>query len=457
MYLNVLTGWLRDWAVALTLVRCTAWQLLDRNCWPDFSAHYASCCQEAVPCSFVPRCAVWKLLYVLDCFVEPKSRTQLLIHSHFLLLRKQMFLFYCIILSFLVGPPRLLICLAFIFSPLAVWQGIPPSPQCFDESRTFEKCCRCQNGAELSLGHRLTQQFFGPLLCHPSVATHEDDFWIQHKGKRRLLRIFMYPLPRMFNADLLNRLQLGGWMDGSECDYGLTACTESKWNGLFSVYRQFATEILVLMKFLAAPEGVLTEDPEEADLFVVPYFAKTDCAESGNAGRDPCWGKCKCATVVKHLFSALPHFSWHTRGRHLFLATGDIKDLPVEIQSQPPLLSLGASFCGGHVVVPSPNLDPDLQPGGKMETKEAADRAPERHILAFWFGSIDKIWRKRVVSQMQKYQKYQEQQEQQTGFTRPVVIHGIDGDYVARDIWQTTASSPQMVLEEMMRLGGWAN
>ena len=59
-------------------------------------------------------------------------------------------------------------------------------------------------------------------------------------------------------------------MDGSECDYGLTACTESKWNGLFSVYRQFATEILVLLKFLAAPEGVLTEDPEEADLFVVP-------------------------------------------------------------------------------------------------------------------------------------------------------------------------------------------
>lgn len=103
------------------------------------------------------------------------------------------------------------------------------------------------------------------------------------------------------------------------------------------------------------------------------------------------------------------------------------------------------------MVVPSPNLDPDLQPGGKMETKEAAGRAPERHILAFWFGSIDKIWRKRVVSQMQKYQEQQEQQEQQTRLTRPVVIHGIDGDYVARDIWQTTASSPQMVLEEMMR------
>eukprot|EP00438_Fugacium_kawagutii_P013307 Skav206487 [mRNA] locus=scaffold1128:85355:86143:+ [translate_table: standard] len=245
-------------------------------------------------------------------------------------------------------------------------------------------------------------------------------------------------------------------MDGSECDYGLTTCTEARWNGLFSVYRQFATEVLVLLKFLAAPEGVLTQDPEEADLFVVPYFAKTDCAESGNGGRDPCWGKCKCATAVKSLFSALPHFSWQTRGRHLFLATGDIKDLPVEIQAQPLLLSLGASFCGGHVVVPSPNLDPDLQPNGKMETKEAAGLAPERHILAFWFGSIDKIWREQVVGQMRKYQN-QNVEKMKTEETRPVVIHGIDGDYAARDIWQTTANSPQMVLEEMMRPGSEHN
>ena len=187
----------------------------------------------------------------------------------------------------------------------------------------------------------------------------------------------------------------------------------------FSVNRQFATEVIILLKFLAAPEGVLTEDPNEADLFVVPYFAKTDCAESGNAGRDPCWGKCKCATAVKHLFAALPHFSWRTRGRHLFLATGDIKDLPVEIQSQPLLLSLGASFCGGHIVVPSPNLDPDLQPGAKMEDKEALGREPERHIFAYWFGSIDKVWRKRVVSQMQKHK--------QTIDAKNVVIHGIDG------------------------------
>lgn len=105
-------------------------------------------------------------------------------------------------------------------------------------------------------------------------------------------------------------------MDGSECDYGLTACTESKWNGLFSVYRQFATEILVLLKFLAAPEGVLTEDPEEADLFVVPYFAKTDCAESGNAGRDPCWGKCKmrngCETSLLCPSTLLLAHTWAT-------------------------------------------------------------------------------------------------------------------------------------------------
>ena len=56
--------------------------------------------------------------------------------------------------------------------------------------------------------------------------------------------------------------------------------------------------MLTLLKFLAAPDGVLTQDPSAADLLVVPYLAKTDCAESGNAGREPCWGKCKCATAA---------------------------------------------------------------------------------------------------------------------------------------------------------------
>ena len=53
--------------------------------------------------------------------------------------------------------------------------------------------------------------------------------------KQRKLQVYVYPLGRIFNADILNRLQLGGWTSGSECDYGLTPCTEARWNSLFSV------------------------------------------------------------------------------------------------------------------------------------------------------------------------------------------------------------------------------
>ena len=60
-------------------------------------------------------------------------------------------------------------------------------------------------------------------------------------------------------------------------------------------------------------------------------------------------GKHVASFLRRHLFESLPHYSWRTRARHLFLATGDIKDLPVEIQGQPLLISLGASFCGGHI------------------------------------------------------------------------------------------------------------
>lgn len=360
-------------AVAVYLSSAT--QLLDRNCWPDFSQHYGSCCTE----------------------------------------------------------------------------GIETDPECFDEmsGRTFQRCCRCENSSSSTdpglwdpLGFALSRAFFGPLLCEgPTARSRLQDF--QVGPNQRPLRIYVYPLHRRFNGELLNRLQLGGWISGSECDYGLTPCTEERWNGLFSVYRQFATEVIVLMKFLAAPPGVLTRDPAEADLFVVPYLAKTDCAESGNGGRDPCWGRCKCATAVKHLFQDLPHYSWATRGRHLFLATGDIKDLPVEIQAQPLVISLGASFCGGHIVVPSPNLDPTLQPGGTAELKEAVGRAPRRHNFIYWFGSIDKEWRKEVMKQVEEYGK-------QSG-ARPVAVHDIRSDYASRDVWQTDASKPQIIIEEMLR------
>lgn len=224
-------------------------ELLDRNCWPDFSLHYAACCQE----------------------------------------------------------------------------GLPADPACFDEQRTFHRCCGCESKpprnlsgerSATALGLKLSRHFFGPLLCDgPSVKARHEDFQVTtREGEQRLLRVYIYDLHRRFNGDILNRLQLGGWLSGSDCDYGLTLCTEEQWNGFFSVYRQFATEVLVLLKFLAAPPGVLTTDPKEADIFVVPYLAKTDCAESGNAGRDPCWGKCKCATAIKHLFHELPHYSWSTRG-----------------------------------------------------------------------------------------------------------------------------------------------
>lgn len=261
----------------------------------------------------------------------------------------------------------------------------------------------------------------------------------------RLLRVYIYPLDRRFNGEILNRLQMGGWATGSECDYGLTPCTEAAWNGLFSVFRQFATEVLVLLKFLAAPVGVLTADPLEADLLLVPYLAKSDCAEAGTAGREPCWGTCKCSTAMRYLFQELQaQYSWATRGRHLFLGTGDAPDLPLQVQLQPLLLSLGPSYCGGHIVVPSPNLDPALQPGGVAERKELSGRAPERHLLALWFGSLSNQWRSLAVAQLSEYALRPD--------ARPVALHSITTDYEARDLWSTPQGhGPPLVLEQMLR------
>ncbi|CAK0821669.1 unnamed protein product, partial [Prorocentrum cordatum] len=111
--------------------------------------------------------------------------------------------------------------------------------------------------------------------------------------------------------------------------------------------------------------------------------------------------------------------------------------------AQPLVLSLGASFCGGHVVVPSPSVDAVLQPEGGFEEREAAGLAPDRHIFVYWFGSGDKTWRREVLDQIAAYRA--------APGARDVSVHEIGSDYEARDVWQTDATSPALVLEEMFR------
>mmetsp|Transcript_45930 Transcript_45930/g.84245 ORF Transcript_45930/g.84245 Transcript_45930/m.84245 type:complete len:553 (-) Transcript_45930:9-1667(-) len=327
---------------------------------------------------------------------------------------------------------------------------VSPNPGCFVDGRTFESCCRCpapDAHRQDYLAMTLSQQFFGPLICSlPRVKSRLDDFMLHLSGGgQRLMRIYIYPLPRKFNGEIVNKLFTGGVaFEGSTCDPGLTTCTEQAWAGLYSVYRQFASEVLVLQKFLTAPHGVLTDNPEEADLYVVPYLVKSDCIEAGSAGHDPCWANCKCAKAQKFLWPQLRHYNWKTRGRHLFFGTGDAKDIPLDIQATPLHLSLGASYCPGHIVVPSPSVDPVLQADGIFELRDATNMAPARHNFVYWFGSLHNEYRQVVIEQLLELR----------GHGKKVVVHGIDtypGAYEKRDIWTSSAGSPSTVLEEMYR------
>jgi len=330
-------------------------------------------------------------------------------------------------------------------------ESVSPDPACFVDGRTFETCCRCaaapdpqrQDHSALNL----SQQFFGPLICTlPRAKSRLEDFIHSSSGSDdKLLRIYIYPLPRKFNGDILNRLHTGGLYYGqSTCDHGLTVCTEQAWAGFYTVYRQFASEVLVLQKFLTAPYGVLTDNPDEADLYVVPYLVRSDCIESGNAGKSPCWGNCKCARAAKFLWAQLHHYNWKTRGRHLFLATGDAKDLPVEIQATPLHLSLGASYCPGHIVVPSPSVDPVLQADGVFELRDASNMPPARHNFVYFFGSLQNHYRHVVMEQLLSLQ----------ALGKKVVLHSLDVDleaYERMDVWRSSSGPPASILEEMYR------
>ena len=77
----------------------------------------------------------------------------------------------------------------------------------------------------------------------------------------------------------MNLLQALGEQSDSPCDYAFTACTEPAFSDLYSVYRQYTADVVILQKLLALRDVEWTDDGAAADLYIVPYLAKSDCMD----------------------------------------------------------------------------------------------------------------------------------------------------------------------------------
>lgn len=229
------------------------------------------------------------------------------------------------------------------------------------------------------------------------------------------LRLFIYELPGSFHSDLFTEISSRAQDAGSDCDFMISPCTESKWLGSISQARQRGAEVVILRKLLAAPQFARTSDPAAADLFIVPYLIATDCLLGGFQRN------CLATFSGESIFSHLEHYNYLTRFRHLFLATADMHSLPLQIQSQPLLVTRGA-FWGnhlGHLVMPSAVAEAEYQPAS------TAGKSVGRDIL-FWLAQApNNVVRYSIQQQLIAFDVTVPEQERNRkyGFGGRIVVH----------------------------------
>eukprot|EP00927_Polykrikos_kofoidii_P014854 TRINITY_DN16564_c0_g1_i1.p1 TRINITY_DN16564_c0_g1~~TRINITY_DN16564_c0_g1_i1.p1 ORF type:complete len:867 (+),score=74.10 TRINITY_DN16564_c0_g1_i1:122-2602(+) len=219
---------------------------------------------------------------------------------------------------------------------------------------------------------------------------HATDFTLGRPSGR--LRVFIYDLPADFHVSLIQEMNRGS-LNISNCDWMSAPCDENVWGGRISGRRQYSAETQILLKFLQAP----TVDPTDANLFIVPFLVRTECHLRGQSFR------CARSNLTHRLFldaqKYLPHWSPRTAHQHLFLATGEPHTLPLEIVSQPLVLTMGATWpsSSSHIVVPMSEPHAQLQPG----VYEARPRRTFMHYI----GTPNNGVRMQILDQIEGFRK----------------------------------------------------
>eukprot|EP00913_Durusdinium_trenchii_P000367 g337.t1 len=154
---------------------------------------------------------------------------------------------------------------------LARWTPFDPDGEPYPEEDVEGFTQHCHRAAVGPTDTRaLWHQIFGRVLCSPSVVSRPEDF----TGFAEGLKIYIQPLPSLVNADRLVVASLVRLAYNYTCDAGIFLCSEDRWDGSWSTWRQYIGEVALLQKFLTAPPEVLVTNASEADLILVPLLSQ---------------------------------------------------------------------------------------------------------------------------------------------------------------------------------------
>ena len=195
------------------------------------------------------------------------------------------------------------------------------------------------------------------------------------KRPKRLLNVYMYNLQKRWKVDtILHGLERCSgatksfWCQ-SNCDWNKHVCREKEWQGGYSTMRQYGADVTIIEKFKHYDN--LVTDPNDADIFLVPYPHASHCrSPDENAG----WRHCEGIDWRSSwdLVKSLPYFNEKTKNRHLFLLTQDLGNNHKLLEDMPLYVTLGGSKNPHHdhepppnvtnIVIPPPITEPEYQP-----------------------------------------------------------------------------------------------
>lgn len=163
-------------------------------------------------------------------------------------------------------------------------------------------------------------------------------------GPRTKLKIFVYDLPYDYSLENYLKTLKASSIPKSNCDWNMNVCNEETWVGEYSTMRQYGADAIFISKFRRYANRVY--DPDDADIFVVPFPHSSMCRYPQRAIWEGCRGRNNFSSVnspqkIQAMVEGLQHLNNETKKFHLFLLTGDTGNHFPFLLDMPLYVSLG--------------------------------------------------------------------------------------------------------------------
>jgi hypothetical protein len=209
-------------------------------------------------------------------------------------------------------------------------------------------------------------------------------------------KTYLYPLSSYFHKDAWEDLMYNMTVD---CLF-LKECTDGEIQEHWPRSMDHEAEVVILRKFIASLHFV--QDPNEADLFIVPALTATATNHRLDGTGCLVYGKCKDAWFEK--LNETLHFIDNGKP-HLFFGTQDVdfnhQTIKEYVLQKPNchVISYGAGNPSETLVVPSLDVNPRRQPRNWKGSLSISERS--LFVLAN-FG-IRHLERTRIAAQLEQY------------------------------------------------------